>query len=44
VAQAIRTAFSSIKPNDGIYIGMYPRNKNEIKEDAEIVHGILTGA
>ena len=44
VAQAIRTAFSSIKPNDGIYLGMYPRNKDEIKEDAEIVHGILTGA
>ena len=44
VAQAIRTAFTSIKPNDGIYLGMYPRNKDEIKEDAEIVHSILTGA
>ncbi len=44
VEQAFRTAFSSIKPNDGIFVGMYPRNKDEVKENAEIVHGILTGA
>jgi hypothetical protein len=44
VEQAFRTAFSSIKPIDGIYVGIFPRDKDEIKENAEIVHGILTGA
>lgn len=44
VAQAFRTAYASIKPNDGVYIGVFPREKDEIKENAEIVHGILTGA
>jgi len=41
---AFRTAFQSIKPNDGIFVGMYPRMKDEVKENAEIVHKILTGA
>ena len=40
--QAFRTAFSSIKPIDGVFVGMYPRNKDEVKENAEIVHKILT--
>jgi hypothetical protein len=44
VAQAFRTAFESIKPNDGVYVGMFPRVKNEIRENAGIVHRILTGA
>jgi len=44
IAKAFHTAFSSIKPNDGVYVGVFPRDKDEIKEDAEIVHGILTGA
>jgi hypothetical protein len=44
VEQAFRTAFSSIKPIDGVFVGMYPRNKDEVKENAEIVHNILTGA
>jgi hypothetical protein len=44
VAQAFRTAYTSIKPNDGVYIGVFPRDKDEIKENAEIVHGILTAA
>ena len=41
---AFRTAFQSIKPSDGIYVGMYPRMKDEVKENAELVHKILTGA
>ncbi len=41
VAAAFRTAFQSIKPNDGVYIGVYPRYKDEIKENAELVAGIL---
>jgi hypothetical protein len=44
VAQAFRTAFSSIKPHDGVYVGVFPRTKDEIKENAEIVHGILAAA
>lgn len=39
---AFRTAFQSIKPSDGIFVGMYPRMKDEVKENAEIVHKILT--
>jgi len=44
VDQAFRTAFESIKPIDGIYVGMFPRVKDEVKENAERVHRILTGA
>ncbi len=44
VAQAFRTAYASIKPHDGVYIGVFPRNKDEIKENAEIVHSILSMA
>jgi hypothetical protein len=44
VEQAFRTAFSGIKPNDGVFVGMYPRNTDEVKVNAEIVHKILTGA
>ncbi len=41
VAAAFRTAFQSIKPNDGVYIGVYPRYKDEIRENAELVSRIL---
>jgi hypothetical protein len=44
IDQAFRTAFESIKPTDGIYVGMFPRVKDEVKENAERVHRILTGA
>jgi hypothetical protein len=44
VEQAFRTAFASIKPHDGVYVGMFPRGKDEIRENAEIVHSILTAA
>ena len=44
VAQAFRTAYSSIKASDGVYIGVFPRDKDEIRENAEIVHSILTAA
>lgn len=42
VEQAFRTAFESIKPIDGIYVGMFPLVKDEVRENAEIVHRILT--
>jgi len=41
IDQAFRTAFESIKPNDGIYVGMFPRVKDEVRENAERVHRIL---
>jgi hypothetical protein len=44
VAAAFRTAYQSIKPIDGVYIGVYPRYKDEIKENAELVCKILSGA
>ena len=44
IDQAFRTAFESIKPSDGIYVGMFPRVKDEVKENAERVHRILTKA
>jgi hypothetical protein len=39
---AFRTALMSIKPIDGIFVGMYPRRTDEIKQNVEIVHKILT--
>ncbi len=44
VEQAFRTAFESIKPYDGVYVGMYPKFRDEIRINAEIVHRILTNA
>jgi hypothetical protein len=44
VDQAFRTAFESIKPTDGIYVGMFPRVKDEVRENAERVSRILAGA
>ena len=41
VEQAFRTAFEYLKPNDGVFVGMFPRVKDEVKENAEIVHRIL---
>ncbi len=41
IEQAFRTAFDSIKPIDGVYVGMFPRVKDEVRENAEIVHRIL---
>ncbi len=40
--QAFRTAFESIKPADGIFVGMFPRIKDEVRENAERVHRIFT--
>lgn len=44
VAQAFRTAFESIKPTDAIIVGMFPKFKDEVRENAELVHRILTRA
>jgi hypothetical protein len=41
VKQAFRTAFESIKPIDGVFIGLFPLLKDEVKENAERVARIL---
>jgi len=41
VEQAFRQAFESIKPNDGVLVGMFPMVKDEVRENAEIVSRIL---
>ena len=42
VERAFRTAFESIKPNDGVFVGMFPKFIDEIGENAAIVRRILT--
>lgn len=32
--EAFRLAFQSIKPTDGVIVGMFPRFKDEVKENA----------
>lgn len=41
IEQAFRNAFASIKPTDGVFVGMFPCAKDEVRENAEIVHRIL---
>lgn len=41
VEQAFRTAFASIKPMDGVFVGVFPRAKDEVRENAELVSRIL---
>jgi hypothetical protein len=39
--QAFRTAFESIKPTDGVFVGLFPRTKDEVRENAERVQRLL---
>ena len=41
IDQAFEKAFSSIKPTDGIFVGMFPRTRDEVRENAERVCRIL---
>jgi hypothetical protein len=41
VEQAFRTAYESIKPTDSVFIGMFPRVKDEVRENAQRVQRIL---
>jgi hypothetical protein len=38
--RAFRFAFTSIKPQDGVIVGMYPRFKDEVRENVDIVRRI----
>jgi hypothetical protein len=44
VEPAFRQAFESIKPTDCLFVGMFPRTKDEVKENAEVVTRILKPA
>jgi hypothetical protein len=39
---AFTTAYASIKPTDAVFVGMFPRVKDEVRENAERVCRILT--
>jgi hypothetical protein len=40
--QAFRFAFDNIKPQDAVIVGMYPRFKDEVRENAALVQRILS--
>jgi hypothetical protein len=42
VEKAFKEAFSSIKPQDCVIVGMFPRFQDEVKEDCDRVRQILT--
>ncbi len=42
--RAFRTAFASIKPTDCVFVGMFPRVRDEVRENAERVHRILAAS
>jgi hypothetical protein len=44
VPKAFRTALESIKPIDGIYVGFFPKRKDEIRENVETMNKIASGA
>ena len=41
---AFKRAFESMKPNDFVCVGMFPRTKDEVKENAEIVSRLLAAS
>jgi hypothetical protein len=40
VENAFRAAFESLKPNDGVIVGMWPQRKDEVAENARIVSAV----
>jgi hypothetical protein len=42
--QAFRTAYASIKPIDGVFVGLFPIARDEVRENAERVHRLLLGS
>jgi hypothetical protein len=41
VEQAFRTAYENIKPTDGVFVGLFPRTKDEVRENADRVTRLL---
>jgi len=44
VERAFRFAYSNIKPGDAAIVGMFPRFRDEVKENADLVRKILAGS
>ncbi len=44
IDHAFLTAFESLKLTDGVFVGMFPKLKDEIRDNAERVHRILSRA
>jgi hypothetical protein len=40
--QAFRFAYGNIKPQDGVIVGMYPRFKDEVRENTDLVRRLHT--
>ncbi|MFB3902564.1 MAG: hypothetical protein ACE15E_03870 [Acidobacteriota bacterium] len=40
--KAFRFAFDNIKPQDAVIVGMYPRFKDEVRENSEMVRRVLS--
>ncbi len=43
VEGAFRQAFENIKPTDGVIVGMFPKLRDQVRENATIVHRLLAG-
>ncbi|HPT27367.1 MAG TPA: hypothetical protein PLZ95_13185 [Bryobacteraceae bacterium] len=43
IETAFKGAFERIKPNDAVIVGMFPKFKNEMQENASIVRSLLAG-
>ena len=43
VPKAFRSALESIKSNDGLFVGYFPKRKDEIRENVETMHAIASG-
>lgn len=41
IDQAFRTAFESIKPQDGVIVGMYPKFTDQVRDNAQRVRRLL---
>ncbi len=41
IETAFKGAFARIKPNDAVIVGMWPKYKNEMAENAAIVRGLM---
>jgi hypothetical protein len=42
--RAFRTALEGIKPTDCIFVGMFPRTKDEVRDNSERICRIVAGA
>jgi hypothetical protein len=44
IDEAFKTALESIKPKDCVVVGMYPRYKDEVKENSDRVRRTLNAS